>query len=91
MIPPGFELFTLDAKFATLLLFEQIECNVPQDGDILRGMIRLENINVPEAFAPASSVLAAGWQADHFDAQLPEGANAEQLARWTREQSRQSR
>lgn len=52
---------------------------------------RLENINVPEAFAPASSVLAAGWQADHFDAQLPEGANAEQLARWTREHSRQSR
>jgi len=52
---------------------------------------RLENINVPEAFAPASSVLAAGWQTDYFDAQLPEGANAEQLARWTHEQGGQNR
>lgn len=52
---------------------------------------RLENINVPEAFAPASSVQAAGWQVDHFDAQLPVGANMEQLARWTREQGGQGR
>ncbi len=52
---------------------------------------RLENINVPEAFAPASSVLAAGWQADHFGARLPEGANMEQLARWTRDQGRETR
>ena len=39
MIPPGFELFTLDAEFATLLLLEQIECNVAQDRDVLRCMI----------------------------------------------------
>ena len=52
---------------------------------------RLENVTVPEAFAPASSVLAAGWQTDYFEAQLPEGANAEQLARWTREQGGQNR
>lgn len=52
---------------------------------------RLENINVPEAFAPASSVQAAGWQVDHFDAQLPDGANMEQLVRWTRQQGEQSR
>jgi len=52
---------------------------------------RLENISVPEAFAPASSVLAAGWQVDHFDARLPEGVDKEQLARWTREQDGQNR
>ncbi len=52
---------------------------------------RLENINVPEAFAPASGVLAAGWQVDYFDAQLPEGANAQQLAQWTREHGERSR
>lgn len=52
---------------------------------------RLENINVPVAFAPASSVLAAGWQADHIGARLPEGANMEQLARWTRDQGRETR
>ncbi|MGB8507037.1 MAG: hypothetical protein WCD76_01400 [Pyrinomonadaceae bacterium] len=52
---------------------------------------RLENINVPEAFAPASSVQAAGWQVDHFDTQLPEGANMEQLVRWTRQHGEQSR
>lgn len=46
---------------------------------------RLENVTVLEAFTPASSVLAAGWQGDYFDAQLPAGANAQQLAQWTRE------
>ena len=48
---------------------------------------RLEDISVPEAFAGASAVQAAGWQVDYVDAQLPEGADAEQLAAWAREQS----
>lgn len=52
---------------------------------------RLENITIPEAFASASAVQAAGWQADYFDARLPDGANAEQLARWTHERGAQSR
>lgn len=47
---------------------------------------RLENVSVPEAFAGASAVQAAGWQIDYMNAQLPEGANAEQLAAWTRSQ-----
>lgn len=51
---------------------------------------RLENITVPEAFAPVSSVQAAGWQPDYFDAQLSEDANAEQLAQWTRERGGQN-
>jgi hypothetical protein len=51
---------------------------------------RLENITVPEAFANASAVEAAGWQIDYVDAQLPEGANAEQLAAWTRQLPSQS-
>ncbi|MDQ3686885.1 MAG: hypothetical protein M3430_15010 [Acidobacteriota bacterium] len=44
---------------------------------------RLENINVPEAFTHEARVLAAGWQTDYFDAELPAGANSEQLVRWT--------
>jgi hypothetical protein len=52
---------------------------------------RLENISVPEAFANASAVEAAGWQIDYMDAQLPEGANAEQLAAWTRQLPSQNR
>lgn len=52
---------------------------------------RLENITVPEAFAPTGGVLAAGWQADYFDAQLPDGTNTEQLAQWTHEQGGQIR
>ena len=52
---------------------------------------RLENITVPEAFANASAVEAAGWQVDYVDAQLPEGANAEQLAAWARQLPSQSR
>ena len=52
---------------------------------------RLENIRLPEAFASATAVQAAGWQADYFDARLPEGANMEQLARWTREHGAPSR
>ena len=52
---------------------------------------RLENITVPEAFANASAVEAAGWQIDYVDAQLPEGANAEQLAAWARQLPSQSR
>jgi hypothetical protein len=52
---------------------------------------RLENIAVPEAFANASAVEAAGWQIDYVDAQLPEGANAEQLAAWARQLPPQSR
>lgn len=52
---------------------------------------RLQNITVPEAFAEATAVQAAGWQADYFDAQLPDGTNAEQLAGWTREHGGQSR
>lgn len=45
---------------------------------------RLENITVPEAFAKAEAVEAAGWQIDYVEAQLPEGANPEQLDEWTR-------
>lgn len=52
---------------------------------------RLENITVPEAFANPAAVEAAGWQIDYMDAQLPEGANAEQLAAWTRQLPSQSR
>ena len=52
---------------------------------------RLENITVPEAFANASAVEAAGWQIDYVDAQLPEGANAEQLAAWARQLPSQNR
>jgi hypothetical protein len=52
---------------------------------------RLENVTVPEAFAPASAVQAAGWQVDYVTAQLPEGANAEQLAAWTRARQAQNR
>jgi hypothetical protein len=48
---------------------------------------RLEDISVPEAFASASAVQAAGWQIDYVDAELPEGTNAEQLAAWARNQS----
>jgi hypothetical protein len=47
---------------------------------------RLENITVPEAFANASAVQAAGWQVDYVDARLPEGATPEQLAEWARRQ-----
>jgi hypothetical protein len=52
---------------------------------------RLENITVPEAFANASAVEAAGWQIDYVDAQLPEGATPEQLAAWARQLPSQSR
>ena len=52
---------------------------------------RLENITVPEAFANASAVEAAGWQIDYVDAQLPVGANAEQLAAWAHQLPSQSR
>lgn len=52
---------------------------------------RLENLSVPEAFAGASAVQAAGWQSDYITAQLPEGANAEQLAAWTRQPPSQNR
>jgi hypothetical protein len=52
---------------------------------------RLENVSVPEAFAPASAVQAAGWQTDYMNAELPEGANAEQLAAWTRQPPSQNR
>lgn len=52
---------------------------------------RLENVAVPEAFAGASAVQAAGWQIDYMNAQLPEGANAEQLAAWTRQLPSQNR
>lgn len=52
---------------------------------------RLENITVPEAFASATAVQAAGWQADYFDARLPDGANSEQLARWVYERGEQNR
>jgi len=45
---------------------------------------RLENITVPDAFANASAIEAAGWQIDYVEAQLPEGATPEQLAAWTR-------
>jgi hypothetical protein len=45
---------------------------------------RLENITVPEAFANAAAIEAAGWQIDYVEAQLPDGTNAEQLAAWTR-------
>lgn len=53
---------------------------------------RLENVTVPEAFAGASAVQAAGWQIDYMVPELLEGANAEQLAAWARSQpSSQSR
>jgi len=52
---------------------------------------RLKNITVPEAFANTSTVRAAGWQTDYFDARLPDGADAEQLAAWTRERANQNR
>ncbi len=52
---------------------------------------RLENITVPDAFANTSTVRAAGWQTGYFDARLPDGANAEQLAAWTRERTGQGR
>jgi len=52
---------------------------------------RLENITVPEAFVNASAVRAAGWQTDYFDARLPDNADAEQLAAWTRERAGQGR
>ncbi len=52
---------------------------------------RLENITVPEAFANASAVEAAGWQIEYMDAQLPDGTNTEQLAAWTRQMQSQSR
>ena len=52
---------------------------------------RLENITVPEAFAKASAVEAAGWQVDYVDAQLPEGATPEQLAAWAHQLQSQSR
>lgn len=52
---------------------------------------RLENITVPEAFADASAVEAAGWQIDYVDARLPEGATPEQLAAWVRQLPSQSR
>lgn len=45
---------------------------------------RLENVTPPEAFANLAAMQAAGWQIDYLGAQLPEGANAEQLAAWTR-------
>jgi len=51
---------------------------------------RLENITVPEAFGSATAVQAAGWQADYFDARLPDGANNEQLARWVYERRGQN-
>ena len=52
---------------------------------------RLENVTVPEAFAGASAVQAAGWQIDYLNAQFPEGADAEQLAAWTRQLPSQNR
>lgn len=52
--------------------------------------LRLENITVPEPFAIASRVEAAGWQEDYIRAEVPEGMSFEQLARWTQEQSASS-
>jgi hypothetical protein len=50
---------------------------------------RLENISVPEAFANASAIEAAGWQVEYLDARLPEGTNAVRLAAWARQQQQQ--
>lgn len=46
--------------------------------------LRLEDVTVPEAFANAAAVQAAGWQVDHMQARLPDGVNAQHLAAWTR-------
>ena len=41
-IPSGFEAFVLDAEFGGPLLFEHIECDMAQDGKVLRAIARTE-------------------------------------------------
>lgn len=64
---------------------DESQNNEPRGGRYFRSL-RLDEIRVPEPFALASRVQATGWQAETLKAEMPLGADFEQLARWAQEQ-----
>jgi hypothetical protein len=83
LLPPGVEL----VRERNMLVSERSTIHVrfrPEPFGV-------EIVSLPDAFAPSSAVQAAGWQFAYMNAQLLEGANAEQLAAWTRQPQSQNR